>query len=100
MADRAWKRNEREIAKYIGHAERVPITGRQRGDRPDIEHYWLSIEAKLRESLPAWIHDAMRQAEAAARPRQLPVTILRQKGTNVRDALVVIRLEEFREWFL
>ena len=37
MADRAWKATERAIAARLG-GRRVPITGRQRGDVPDVAH--------------------------------------------------------------
>ncbi|KKK54625.1 hypothetical protein LCGC14_3082850, partial [marine sediment metagenome] len=46
------------IAKYIG-GERVPITGRQRGDVPDIKHNWLSVEVKLRMRIPEWIKNGI-----------------------------------------
>ena len=49
-----WKQAERRIAKLLG-GRRIPITGRQRGDVPDIEHDALSIEVKSRKALPAWL---------------------------------------------
>ena len=117
MADKLWKAVERRIAKYLG-GERVPITGRQRGSAPDIKHEWLSIEVKQRDSLPAWVHDAMDQAEKSALnlmhpgrfneqgfalvsiSRQLPVVILHQTGKRIEDDYVVLRLEDFRDWFV
>jgi hypothetical protein len=97
--DKAWKRNERDIAKFVG-GTRVPITGRQRGDVPDIEHNWLALEAKYRKTLPEWLHDAMRQAEAAARPRQMPVVVLREKGMPITDCYFAVRAKDFKDWFL
>jgi hypothetical protein len=32
-----WKQAERRIADLLG-GQRIPVTGRQRGDTPDIEH--------------------------------------------------------------
>lgn len=111
MADKLWKSVERRIAKYLG-GERVPITGRQRGSAPDISHPWLSIEVKQRDSLPAWLADAMDQAEMSVgivqphesnvphdRVSQLPIAILHQTGNRIEDAYVVVRLSDFREWF-
>ena len=98
MADRAWKRTERAIAARLGGI-RVPVTGRQRGDVPDIEHAWLSIECKHRKSLPAWITDAMAQARAAARSDQLPVAILHESGRRHAENLVLVRLSDWLEWF-
>lgn len=124
MADKLWKAVERRIAKYLG-GERVPITGRQRGSAPDIKHEWLSIEVKQRESLPAWVHDAMDQAVSSKRKSiykpgevviykteeerreiekamrsQLPVVILHETGKRIEDDYVVIRLQDFRDWFV
>ena len=109
MADKLWKAVERRIAKYLG-GERVPITGRQRGSAPDIKHEWLSIEVKQRNNLPAWVHDAMDQAKSSQKPIfeskggyegfQLPVVILHETGKRIEDDYVVLRLEDFRDWFV
>lgn len=96
---RAWKKNEAAIAAVVG-GKRVPVSGRQRGDAPDIEHNFLSIEAKLRARLPSWLHNAMNQAEASVRGNQTPTVILREKGQSVGDAFVVIRLGDFTDRFL
>lgn len=45
MSEKPWKRNERRIADLLG-GRRVPITGRARGDVPDIDHAAFSIECK------------------------------------------------------
>jgi len=37
MSRATWKRTERSIAGIIG-GERVPVSGRQRGDQPDVRH--------------------------------------------------------------
>jgi hypothetical protein len=58
-----WKRTERKVAALLGGV-RVPVSGRARGDAPDVAHARLSIEVKSRKELPAWLMDAMVQAEA------------------------------------
>ena len=98
MSDRPWKRTERAVASALG-GRRVPVSGRQRGDAPDIHHAWLSPEVKHRAKLPAWILDAMDQARAAARSDQLAVSILHEAGRRHDDSLVLVRLGDFREWF-
>ncbi len=98
MSERAWKRTEREIAGVLG-GKRVPITGRSRGDVPDVAHFWLSVEVKSRRTLPAWLLDAVSQARAAAAEHQLPVAILHEQGARHNSDLVVMRLSDFREWF-
>lgn len=99
MADKPWKRNERIIADHIG-GKRVPVSGRTRGDAPDIDHCFLSPEVKLRASLPKWLHDAMDQAKKSARDNQTPVVILRQKRQRAKKAFVVLELGAFVERFL
>ena len=87
-----WKACERKVAALLG-GKRVPISGRSHGDSPDIEHERLSIEVKSRKKLPAWIEDAMKQAEACAQDRQLPLVVLYQDGQRYKEALRVIRLK-------
>ncbi len=96
--DKPWKRTERAVAARLS-GQRVPITGRQRGDVPDIKHRWLSIEVKSRKTLPAWLHTAMSQAVAAIRGVQLPVVILHQTGARHDDDIVCVRLGDWVEWF-
>ena len=96
---RAWKKNESLIADFIG-GERVPVSGRARGDQPDIKHNFLSPEVKLRGSLPKWMHDAMDQAEKSAKGNQTPCVILRQKRQRVADAFVIFRLSDFTRRFM
>ena len=98
MSDKAWKATERAVAAMIG-GKRVPITGRQRGDVPDIQHPWLSPEIKHRQTLPAWIHDAISQAIAAAKSDQLPIVVLHEKGKRHTSDLVVMQLGDFQDWF-
>ena len=54
MPDRRWKQTERKVAALLG-GQRVPVSGRGRGDAPDIDHTWLAVEVKDRASLPAWL---------------------------------------------
>jgi Holliday junction resolvase len=89
-----WKACERKVATLLGGI-RVPVSGRSRGHSPDIQHECLSIEVKSRKKLPAWIEDAMKQAEASAKNGQLPVTVLHQDGRKYRDSFVVCQLRDF-----
>ena len=93
-----WKACERKIAEILGGI-RVPITGRQRGATLDVEHPTLSIEVKSRKTVPAWLLDALEQAQVASENGRLPVTVLHQDRKPYREALVVIRLEDFANYF-
>jgi len=57
-ANQAWKRTERNVAALLG-GRRVPVTGRQRGDTPDVAHPLLSLEVKHRREVPAWLTGAL-----------------------------------------
>lgn len=92
-----WKQAERRIAELLGGV-RVPVTGRQRGVTPDVEHSMLSIEVKSRKTLPAWLMDALEQAQAASVNGRLPVAVLHQDCKPYRDALVIVRLEDFANY--
>lgn len=88
-----WKHTERAIAALLG-GKRVPITGRQRGDVPDVLHPDFSIEVKHRQELPGWLTEAMEQAVAAKHGKQLPIVVLHLKGRKHMDDLVIIRLQD------
>lgn len=74
---------------------RVPVTGRARGDVPDIAHPLLSVEVKERATLPKWLGEAMSQAVASAAPGQLPAVVLHERGQCFDDALVLVPLGAF-----
>ena len=79
---------------------RVPVSGRIRGDNPDIEHEWLSLEVKHRKSLPNWLHDAMDQAKKSKKShQQLPMVVLHQKNQRFDDSFCVISLKDWTDWF-
>jgi len=86
-----WKRTERAVAALLD-GQRVPVSGRSRGDAPDIEHPILSIEVKHRQTIPVWLLEAMKQAKAASRDGQVPVAIIHHHGARHDDNLCVVRL--------
>lgn len=97
MATKQWKHTERAIAAKIGG---VRISNHALGLRtPDCESDWLSVEVKHRKALPSWITEAMGQAKRNATPGKLPVAVLHQAGQRYDDALVVVRLCDFTDWF-
>jgi len=88
-----WKACERKVAALLG-GTRIPVSGRGRGHSPDIQHERLSIEVKSRRKLPAWLEDAMKQAEVCARDGQLPLIVLHQDEQRYQNALIVMRLKD------
>ena len=92
-----WKACERRVAEILG-GRRMPVTGRQRGDAPDIEHEALSIEVKSRKALPAWLLGALSQAQAASKDGKMPVVVLHQDRTPYTESLVLLRLSDFVDY--
>ena len=98
MTEKLWKATERAVAEHLG-GRRVPVTGRQRGDVPDIQHPFLSVEVKHRKTIPAWLLTAMSQAWAAARGDQVPVVVIHQEGQRHLSDMVVIPMGSFTRWY-
>jgi hypothetical protein len=92
MPDAAWKAFERWIASYLG-GERVWK------DQEDVAHPVFSIECKYRKEIPRWLKRALAQAELNAPLDKLPMVVLHEKNQKRDQALVVIRLSTFREWY-
>lgn len=102
MTDKAWKAWERRIAAIFGGTRRGAYTGNGRQGKTDIICPGWAVECKL-YSRPTWsvIQDAARQAESNAETNlDIPVGVVKQKGALDRDALVVMRLEKFIEFFV
>jgi hypothetical protein len=93
---RDWKQAERRIAAILG-GRRIPVSGRGRGDNPDVEHPALSVEVKARATFPSWLEDALRQAESSATDGKTPVAVLHPDRARYADALVVCRLSDFAD---
>ena len=101
MPDKAWKRAERTIAEML-NGKRVPVSGRQRGATPDIEHNDFSIEVKHYAKPSGWafIQDAFDQATLSVVDNQIPMVCIHKKQTPYRDTVVMFRLGEFIERLL
>lgn len=99
--DKLWKAVERRIAAILG-GRRVPVSGRARGDVPDISHDWLSIEVKQRQEIPGWIREALAQATASARGDRLklPIAVIHETCQRHDSDLVIMTLGQFQAWFI
>jgi hypothetical protein len=104
MGDKAWKAWERTVAAVFGGKRRGAYTGSggNNSGKTDIIVPGWAIECKLL-GRPGFqdLLDASRQAESNREcATDIPVAVVKRKGDPVGDALVVMRLEEFREWFI
>jgi len=64
----------------------------------DLISDWLAIEAFQRD-IPGYLKDEMIQAERMADHKHLPITVWREKYQPDTDALVIMRLSDFVDWF-
>ena len=98
-----WKAEERHVARRMG-GERVPVTGRGRGDAPDVRHPLFSVELKSgRNALSAaTILLGLEQAAAsAAKDGKEPIVVCCQKSGRGRPVRRVVcwEFESFCEYF-
>lgn len=101
MGDAAWKAFERRVARIFGGVRRGCDVRGPDGGKSDVIAPGWAIECKLL-SRPGYadLLAAASQAEAAAKPDEIPVAIVKKKRADDVDALVVLRLETFCEWFV
>ncbi len=99
--DKTWKKVERAVAKIFG-GKRVPVSGRGRGNVPDIDHPIFAFEVKCRPNHPALLRVAMDQAERSAEVEhdesgesKLPLVILHEWGQRHMSDLAVMRVKDF-----
>ena len=103
----SWKHFERRIAAVFGLKRRGADYGDRSGGKSDAVNldgsesaHW-SLEMKLHKRIGyQLLLDACRQAEAAAKPGQEPVVVAKLPHIADGNALVVQRLETYREWRL
>lgn len=102
MGDKSWKAFERRISKIFGGKRRGAYTYDGTMGKSDIIVDGWSVECKLL-SRPTYqqMFDACKQAETNKENElEIPVAIVKKKYAKDDDALVIMRLEEFRQFFI
>jgi hypothetical protein len=98
----SWKNFERRIAKVFGGTRRgAHVSDGTQGKNDIIVDGW-SIECKLL-SRPTYqqMFDACIQAEKAMEtPLDIPIAVVKKKGVKDTDTLVIMRLEQFQDFFV
>lgn len=97
MNRETWKGWERWWAVQLG-GHRVPVTGRQRGFAPDVEHPRYAIEVKAGRVLSERLGLGIRQAVAAAvGTTKTPLLCITHHTPGKRDTehYVLLRLEDW-----
>ena len=70
----------------------------QSGGSCDLINDWLAVEI-FQKPIPAYLKEELLQAIRSA-GRRLPIAVWREKGKKDKDALVIMRLSDFMEWYI
>lgn len=93
MADKAWKRHERDTAAAFG-GKRVS-RGANFGDSlPDILHPTFSIECKFRKQIPKVLSDGLKQAKDYDETKT-PILVIKER--EMHGAIVCMYRDDFVE---
>lgn len=96
-----WKAWERKWAEFLGgdavNAKRIPVTGRQSGDVPDVETIKFAVEVKAGKVVSSRTLKAVDQAMKAGRATgKIPIVAQTHKVNNtVAKHLVTMDLATF-----
>jgi hypothetical protein len=91
-----WKSYERRVAADLGGV-RIPVTGIDRHGA-DVVTPLFDVQVKLRRSLPAWLWRWLAGIVATAEGHgKVGVLVLRTPRMEDRDALVVLRMTDWRD---
>ena len=60
---------------------------------------WVCIECKERKLIPKWLAEAVAQIVTRTPAEKLPIVVLHKKGGQHKDDVVMLRLEDFQNWF-
>jgi hypothetical protein len=103
MPDRSWKAWERRLASWFPNASRRgAYTGSRSNGKSDLICAGWSVEAKLlsRPSFQVLLDACYQAEENQDHPGDIPVAVIKRKGDRDTDALVIMRLETFKEYFI
>lgn len=89
----AWKAHERRTARLLG-GRRVGPSGT---NTVDVDAGWLQVEAKHRQSVPAWLRDAVSGIRGKCSADQLGIVVLHQ--ARAHDSYVILTLSDWLDWF-
>jgi len=98
----SWKSWELRLAKIFGGKRRGAYVSDGKGGKTDIIKDGWAIEVKLLKR-PTYqqMFDACLQAERNAESKlDIPLAVVKKKYSRDDDALVIMRLETFRDHFI
>ena len=96
MPTDTWKSIERAVCKLFGGVRRWK--GEEGNDCVNTGHW--SVECKHGKQVPKKLEKYMLQAEGDASEDEVAVVVMHREGMNIMDSYVMMRLRDFREWYL
>ena len=96
MPTDTWKSIERAVCKIFGGVRRWK--GEEGNDCVNTGHW--SVECKHGKQVPKKLEKYMLQAEGDASEDEVAVVVMHREGMNILDSYVMMRLRDFREWYL
>lgn len=82
-------------------SRRVPVTGRTRGDAPDVDDPDFAVECKHGRHVPKLLVAAMAQSQAAREHYlkrdegdRIPMVVMHPHGGRYEDSLVIFRIKD------
>jgi hypothetical protein len=102
MPEPGWQKFERRIASLFGGIRRGAQTSRNGHGKSDVIAPGWSIETKLlaRPCFQDMVNACCQAEKNRDDEMDIPVAIVKKKGQYDKDALVVMRLETFSEFFI
>jgi len=92
-----WKNWERKWAEFLGgdavNAKRIPVTGRQSGDVPDVETIKFAAEVKAGKVVSARTLKAVDQAMKAGRATNKIPIVCQTHKVNEKKAVHLVTLD-------
>lgn len=96
MADKRWKRVERDLAKDMG-VRRIPVTGIDRHGA-DFEDAIACYQVKSRRAIPGWLWEWHQGIQGTATAKdKAGVVVLHQPGQDRAKALVVLTWKDWTD---
>ena len=99
----SWKNFERRICRMFGGDRRgAYVSDGKCGKNDCVDTEGFSIELKLLKR-PTYqqMYDACMQAEKnKEKDTDIPIAIVKKNGVRDKNALVIMRLEQFRDFFV
>lgn len=95
MADKVWKRREREIAVAL-NGRRIPVTGIDRAGA-DVVTPMFVVQSKHGRNRPTYLQEWLSGICGQAGPAQVGIVIWCANGERLADGIVLMKMSDFTD---